>query len=269
MLQSVNDPTEIAEVNWPSPEQSARALVTPKRGAEVADLVLPADGHRFAIDTARGPLAAYQAGAGPMVLLAHGFGGASSDFNAFVPALVARGFAIVALDFAGQGRSAGVTATIPDGAAALQALQASTGRFRGVIAHSLGCAITVESMADGLDVERVVFIAPPRRYGDYVEHIAQQHGWTEGYIAAVVTELLKLGVDTARLDVPNQVTGFTQPALILHSDNDRVLPLQFGEAVAQAWPGSIFMPQPGLGHRRILSDPSVIERAVGFIEQRP
>ena len=256
-------------MNGPSPEHSALALVTPKRAAEIADFNLPAGGHRFAIDTSRGRLAAYQAGQGPVVLLAHGFGGSSSDFNAFVPALIAHGFAIVALDFAGQGCSEGAVATIPDGAEALQALQARTGRFRGVIGHSLGCAITVESMTKGLDVERVVLIAPTRRYGDYVQHIAQQHGWTGDYIAAVLHELLKLGVDTARLDVPHQVTGFTQPALILHSDNDRVLPLQFGQAVAQAWPGSIFLPQPGLGHRRILSDPSVIERALAFIEDLP
>jgi pimeloyl-ACP methyl ester carboxylesterase len=260
---------ESTELNWPSPKQSALALVTPKRAAEAVDFLLPAGSDRFAIDTTRGRLAAYQAGEGPVVLLAHGFGGSSSDFNAFVPVLIAHGFAIVALDFAAQGSSGGVTATIPDGAAALQALQGKTGRFHGVIAHSLGCAITVESMVNGLDVGRVVFIAPPRRYGDYVQHIAQQHGWTEEYVGAVLTELLELGVDTARLDVPNQVTGFTQPAMILHSDNDRILPLQFGQAVAQAWPGSIFLPQSGLGHRRILSDPSVIERAVGFIAELP
>jgi pimeloyl-ACP methyl ester carboxylesterase len=55
------------------------------------------------------------------------------------------------------------------------------------------------------------------------------------------------------------------PALIIHDRDDRDVPWQEGEAVARAWPHARFLRTEGLGHRRILRDPEVIDRVLRFL----
>ncbi len=57
------------------------------------------------------------------------------------------------------------------------------------------------------------------------------------------------------------------PALIIHDRDDRDVPWREGEAVARAWPHARFLRTEGLGHSRILRDPQVIDRVVGFLVQ--
>jgi pimeloyl-ACP methyl ester carboxylesterase len=58
------------------------------------------------------------------------------------------------------------------------------------------------------------------------------------------------------------------PALILHDADDHDVPWQEGATLAAAWPGATFEKTSGLGHRRILRDPTVVARAVEFLSTR-
>ena len=42
-----------------------------------------------------------------------------------------------------------------------------------------------------------------------------------------------------------------------------------GERLAPAWAGSELLLVDGLGHRRILSDPAMVERVLAFLGERP
>src|SRR5262245_30745683 len=53
-------------------------------------------------------------GAGPAVLLVHGWGGRGTQLGAFVEPLVADGFSVVAFDAPGHGESERGTVTIPE-----------------------------------------------------------------------------------------------------------------------------------------------------------
>jgi pimeloyl-ACP methyl ester carboxylesterase len=59
------------------------------------------------------------------------------------------------------------------------------------------------------------------------------------------------------------------PALIIHDRDDRDIPWQDGELLANAWPRAQFVSTSGLGHRRILRDPEVIDRVVRFVSSNP
>ena len=53
-------------------------------------------------------------------------------------------------------------------------------------------------------------------------------------------------------------------ALIVHDRSDREVPFMSAQALHRAWPGSELVATEGLGHRKLLSDPAVVERAVRF-----
>ena len=68
-------------------------------------------------------------------------------------------------------------------------------------------------------------------------------------------ETMDLGVVAPRL--PGR-------ALVIHDRGDREVPFLSAQALHRAWAGSELLATDGLGHRRLLSDPRVVERAVRF-----
>src|SRR3546814_7172404 len=55
------------------------------------------------------------------------------------------------------------------------------------------------------------------------------------------------------------------PGLILHSRDDRVVPLQHSRENAAAWPGASLRVLDGLGHRKLVSDADVQAGLLHFI----
>jgi len=76
-----------------------------------------------------------------------------------------------------------------------------------------------------------------------------------------------MDVDVTAINTPLAVRDLKVPGLVIHSDNDRVIPCALGKEVADAWPRARYMVMNGLGHRRILSSSEVIQASVDFIDK--
>ena len=75
------------------------------------------------------------------------------------------------------------------------------------------------------------------------------------------------GIDVQQISLPARAARLAQPALFIHSADDRVVPIEDSIASAAAWPGARHLRVDGLGHRRILADAAVVEAAVGFVAE--
>src|SRR5436305_2601229 len=106
-------------------------------------------------------------GAGPAILLAHGWGGHAGQMTSLVDPLVAAGFRAVALDLPGHGESAGSVSSLIHFASALVRAAALFRPVRGVVAHSFGAAASTYAISSGLAVERAVFFAPPAGFESF------------------------------------------------------------------------------------------------------
>ena len=219
-------------------------------------------GRRETLDSRFGPLAYWTAGSGPAVLLVHGWDSAHADLDAFVAPLVARGLSVAALDLPAHGESAGETATLADSAEAIALLGARFERVAGVVGHSAGCPATAFALDAGLRAERVALIATPQRYERFVRWFAGEAGVE---VETLIAGLAARGIDVTAFDLPLTAARLEVPALIVHSRDDRTCQIAGARAVAAAWRGSTFLEVDGLGHSRILRDPAVVERVVGFI----
>lgn len=92
--------------------------------------------------------------------------------------------------------------------------------------------------------------------------IAEEAGVDAG---ALLATLEARGVDVSSFVLPLTAETIDVPALIVHSTDDRTCDIRGARRVAAAWRRSEFLEVDGLGHGRILSDPAVIERVVGFV----
>lgn len=257
--------SHIAEQFIPTPASVAKAFVTPNvesRGSSSLGI----DGEsRLEIDGPTGKMVCYQVGSGPIALLVHGWAGRSNDMKAFIPSLLSAGYRVVRCDFPAHGESDGTTSSIPICVTALLALQEVIGPVHAVVAHSVGCAISVEAVVQGFEVERLVLIAPPARYADYAAAFCLQSGLKREEIGAMIKLLKEQGVDVRAVDTPKAATTLQHPALIIHSNDDSVIPVAVGMEVAHAWKGSRFLRFDGLGHRRILKAPDVVRETASFL----
>jgi pimeloyl-ACP methyl ester carboxylesterase len=208
----------------------------------------------------------------PLALCVHGWSGNSSHFAAFVPALRRAGYAVVAFDQPAHGASDGRTATLAQFA---QTLAAVARRFRGerpveaLLAHSLGGAAAAYAMARGLLVQRAVMIAPiadpvaaSRRFARAV--------WLPECLRARMQSLLeqrtRVAFDAFR--ARRAVRALGMPGLVIHDLHDREVPWHEGHEYAHYWPQARLLSTHGLGHAKLLREPTVIAAAVDFLAGR-
>lgn len=228
-----------------------------------------------------GPVAAWSFGptakGTPAILLVHGWEDDHLSWATVIDKLVARGYRVIVPDLPGHGRSPARLTSIPVMAAGLAAVAReaqSIGAvspaqpFRAVIAHSLGGTATLIAASEmGLRAERFAIMAAPNHprlfAGAMMQMLGLNRAQTEKVFAAI-ERLVGRSMDS--LYLPPKLRGFTQPGLILHSRDDRTVPLQHSQENAASWPRADFRILDGLGHRRLISDEGVHAMLLHFVE---
>jgi pimeloyl-ACP methyl ester carboxylesterase len=246
-------------------QQVATAFLTPSPKSALPSLDFLPRSRRLHLQTSSGKIAAAEAGHGPAVLLVHGWEGKASDMAAFAAPLLDRGYRVIAIDLPAHGESQGTQTSIPASARALVELQPALGPLHAAIAHSVGTAVLVEAMASGLQVGRAVLVAAPAHYLDHATAFAAQAGLDARETADMLRALEQRGVDVHKVSMPLRAPTLQQPALFLHSADDRIVPISDAAATARAWPGARLQRFEGLGHRRILQAPAAVAAALAFV----
>ncbi len=141
-------------------------------------------------------------------------------------------------------------------------------RFR---THSFGAMVIARALRDGLQVDRVVCIAPPARLAFLIDSFCGTLRVPARARSDLVRRLeLRFGLDIeAQIAADVNAAQLEMPALIIHDQDDRDVPWQQGERLAKAWPGARLMLTRGLGHTRILRNREVIQASVDFIAGGP
>lgn len=215
-------------------------------------------------------LAVNRWGEGPVVLLVHGWNGRGTQLGAFVPSLVAQGFQVVAFDIPAHGRSTGTSTNIFEIADAITHVANHVGGVHGVIAHSFGVPSAILAAIKGLHIPCMVGISTPANINELIQPFTRALHIPDGVEARFRKQLEQhLGSDFwYRFSAENMVRDMTSPALVIHDKDDHDIDWHSGKTVADAWPNASFVTTQGLGHRRILRNPLVIEMVTRFMQTR-
>ncbi|WP_306359574.1 alpha/beta hydrolase [Nocardia sp. CC227C] len=180
------------------------------------------------------------------ILFAHGNAGNIGDRSPILALLSRAGFDVLIFDYRGYGRSTGRPSeqgTYLDARAARTALLERPGVDPNRIVYlgkSLGGAVLLE-LATGYPPAALVLISTFTGLRDAA--------------AAVYPILPKIFVPDAYPSL-RRIRNLRAPVLIMHGDNDELLPLWMGERLYAAAPEpKKFVVFPGAGHNEVVADP--------------
>ena len=217
-------------------------------------------------------IALYDEGEGPTVLLVHGWEGSAADMRELAAAFVNAGYRAIRLDLPAHGASTGKWSTLPRWAAAIRdvAGRHARGELAAVVAHSLGGAASILAIRDGVEPACAVLLASPREAPYFFNAFARAVGAPDERREGALRVLESIVGPLEEFDTSLIAGSLRVPGLVFHDRGDRQVPYEHGRSIAARWPGAELVTLDGLGHRRLLSSPAVIDRVLDFVAaQRP
>jgi pimeloyl-ACP methyl ester carboxylesterase len=207
-------------------------------------------------------------------LVIHGWRSRTEYMQAVIEGLNKAGFRVYAVDLPGHGASTGRRLTMMKAVAAVGQAGQWFGPFDVVAGHSFGGAVAVNTVAGvlpgvpPLQAGRLVLIAAPNSMAELLDDFCRTVGLGGRSREAMVGCIERIA--QCRLDAftgSRQLAAANAPALVVHAPEDREVPAADARAYASAGSHVALHWAPGLGHRRILSDPGVVARIVSFARQ--
>jgi len=200
----------------------------------------------------------------PKVLLTHGWAGDAQQLRPQADTLAAAGFEPLLLDLPAHGRSSGWRSNLLQWVRALFAVSARFGPWDGVVAHSLGAMAAAHALARGLPARRAALLALAPPPGQFLGWFAQAMGPGEGLAARMRGHIEKReGVPLQQFEPDWLGERLLAPTLLVHDRGDLTAPLSGSETLLAGLTAGRLHVTQNLGHRRLLSDPAVMEQVLG------
>jgi pimeloyl-ACP methyl ester carboxylesterase len=241
---------------------AARIFSTPHRHAQPdSEHSLLALARAFRV----GGLAAWRWGTGPYVVLMHDWEGRGAERGTFVEPLLAAGLSVVTFDAPAHGVSPGARATMSDFADALTSIVDRFGAPEAIIAHSFGALGALLAVRRGVETKAMVLIGAPS-LKEQARRFQSSLDLPEGVMDRMRHSLERsVGSAWTEVEAPQLARGIYVSGLIVHDEGDRAASPCTSAELARVWPDAELVMTEGLGHRRILRDPTVVDRVTEFV----
>ena len=204
-------------------------------------------------------------GRGPSILLAHGWNGRGIQLHHFIEPLMQKGYSVIGYDAPGHGVSQGKTASYFEFTDTIRTLFTSSNghTIQGVIAHSLGGSATVNSIAKENQPLEAVLIAPALRLAEVLKCFFDHVGVPTHLYHTLIQEYEdQFGYDMRRDNPANLFREINSKILIVHDKHDPTIPYTDSRELSKEFQNISLHTTEGLGHKRILTDESVVDSIV-------
>ena len=251
---------------WTARKAEALLLRPPRKRGRASE-VLSVWGRRETLTVGGDAMALWHFGeAGrPRVVLVHGWGGYGAQLAAWVPALLAQGFAVSVFDQLGHGDSEGQAGHLPDFIGGLRAVVDALPDTAAVVAHSMGAAGALHAVREGLAVDAVVLIGSPGSFDIHLKTLSRRVGLGRRAHHSLRSRLERRYVPIDEMDALRGLPVTRTRALFVHDAEDTEVDFSHLARLHAAWPGSETMATRGYGHHRVLRAPEVIAQSVAFL----
>lgn len=200
------------------------------------------------------------------ILLVHGWSGRGTQLYKIADELLKAGYSTISFDAPAHGKSPGKTTIMADFVETILEINQQFGPFEAAVGHSLGGMSLLNSVKKGLEIHNLVIIGS----GDIVQDIL------DDFVAKLklkpnIGSRLRIHFEKKyRLEM-DSFSGYKSameisiPVLVIHDKNDAEVPVSAAIHVHKHLKNGKLYLTEGLGHRKILGNPEVIEKVVRFI----
>jgi len=207
-------------------------------------------------------------GDGPGVLLVHGWSGRGIQLSRYIDPLLRAGCSAIAIDGPAHGDSEGRSTSYFEFTDVIRSLiDPGRGlRIEGIVAHSFGAAAAVNALARQEAPLKTVLLAPAFQLRRTIFDALERHGIPPQIFAKIIAAYeARFGYSLERDDPHRLLGSLHSPALVVHDLDDPVIPHADSETVCERFGQVTLKTTSGLGHRRIMSDPDVVEAGVSHL----
>lgn len=201
------------------------------------------------------------------VLFLHGWESNAARWHKFIRAAIEAGFSVQAFDAPASGNSEGQRLNVLLYSRTIREFLDKSGAPFAIIAHSLGAAAAVMSLAlfGTKHPQKMVIIASFAESSRVLRDFAQIVGANESVLQALFQHIERQsGLAVEDYSVSKKAAELTDiDGFVLHDFYDEVAPVSEGLAIAESW-GCRFLETRGFGHR--MQDKIVVEEVIKFLE---
>lgn len=201
------------------------------------------------------------------VLLVHGWSGRGTQLVRFADELTKAGYSTISFDAPAHGKSSGNTTIMIEFIESILEIDKQFGPFDAAIGHSLGGMALMNSIKQGLKINRLVSIGS----GDIVKDIMDEFIKRLG-LKPQISDLLRLHFEKKHQQTMDSLSAFKAaakiqiPVLLIHDENDDEVPVECAIHINQHLKNGQLIITNHLGHRKILGNNTVIKKAINFIK---
>jgi hypothetical protein len=220
--------------------------------------------HSFYLEFNHNKIRVYEWGSGPVILLVHGWGGRAVQLDAFIGALVNKGFKVAAFDQKGHGESSTRYSSYPEFVRSTDLVATFyADQLHGVIAHSMG-SNSMFKVSENFDHQlKMAAVAPVGNFLGMLEKMRMKRGIYERLFAHLVRQIeAESGLLLSDLNEFDYEKLNRHDVLLVHDKFDRVNKITASQEIHRNLHGSSLMQTEMLGHSRILSNQEVVDRVV-------
>ena len=209
----------------------------------------------------------YEYGNSPKkILLAHGWSGRGTQLAVMAEDLLQAGYSVVSFDAPAHGKASGKTSMMPHFIEAIEVIEKNYGPFEAVIGHSLGGMSALKAVSNGLPVKKLVIIGT----ANSITHITREFARNmkmNNKVAAKMKSYFdnKYEMDMDKLSGAVSAEGVKIPTLVIHDEDDVDVQISSAHEIHDKLEESELYTTTGLGHRRILGNPEVINKIIKFL----
>jgi len=229
-------------------------------------------GRRFEISVHDKAVKCWKWGSGPSILLAHGWNGRGIQLHHFIEPLIQRGYSPLTYDAPGHGESQGRTSSYFEFSDTIRTLLTSPNghEIRGVIAHSLGGSAVVNSIEKENLALDAVLIAPALKLKEVLYGFFNYVGLPRAIYEILIKEYEdQFGYNMHRDNPVNLLREINSKILIVHDKDDPTIPYADSKEISGRFPNIELHSTERLGHKKVLADSSVVNRALDYFGEKP
>ncbi|MCL6220230.1 alpha/beta fold hydrolase [Zunongwangia pacifica] len=203
---------------------------------------------------------------GKKVLLVHGWSGRGTQLSKIADALLKKGFSTISFDAPAHGKAPGKMSMMPHFIEAIHFLNKKYGPFHSIIGHSLGGMSTLKAIKEGVSPEKAVIIGTANSVTAITQEFVQNLHMDKEVAYLMKAHFdEKFGQDMDNYSGAISAQSVHLPTLVIHDKNDVDVDYKCAEEIDKQLTDSELYLTEGLGHRRILGDPKVINKITTFI----